>query len=245
VLGWKPFASTFAAFMTRAYDFIRMAAISRATIKLCGSHAGVSIGEDGPSQMGLEDLSALRAVHGSTVLYPCDGNQTAKLVRAMAEVDGISYLRTTRNDTPVIYESGEEFPVGGSKTLRSSDDDDVTVIAAGITVHETLKAADALADEGIAVRVIDCYSVKPLDAETLRALGMPIVTVEDHWAEGGLGEAVLAALADVEDRQPVSILAVRELPNSGKPAELLAAAGIDAEAIAAAVRKLVTARAPA
>jgi transketolase len=245
VLGWKPFASTFAAFMTRAYDFIRMGAISRATIKLCGSHAGVSIGEDGPSQMGLEDLAALRAVHGSTVLYPCDGNQAAKLVRAMAEIEGISYLRTTRSDTAVIYEPDEEFPVGGSKTLRFSDDDDVTVIAAGITVHEALKAADALVDEGISVRVIDCYSVKPIDAETLRALGTPIVTAEDHWAEGGLGEAALAALADLDDRQPVSILAVRDLPHSGKPAELLAAAGIDGEAIAAAARKLVTARAPA
>jgi transketolase len=245
VLGWKPFASTFAAFMTRAYDFIRMAAISRATLKLCGSHAGVSIGEDGPSQMGLEDLAALRAVHGSTVLYPCDGNQTVQLVEAMADLGGISYMRTTRGDTPVVYEPGEAFPVGGSKTLRSSDDDEVTVVAAGITVHEALAAADALAGEGIAVRVIDCYSVKPLDAETLRAVSTPIVTVEDHWAEGGLGEAVLAALAELDERPPSSVLAVRELPHSGKPAELLAAAGIDADAIAAAARKLVSARAPA
>jgi transketolase len=245
VVGWKPFASTFAAFMTRAYDFIRMGAISRATLKLCGSHAGVSIGEDGPSQMGLEDLAALRAVHGSTVLYPCDGNQTAALVRAMGELDGISYLRTTRADTLVVYEPGEEFPVGGSKTLRSSDDDEVTIVGAGITVHEALKAADKLSDEGVSVRVIDCYSVKPIDAETLRGLGTPIVTAEDHWAEGGLGEAVLAALADAEERPQVSILAVRELPHSGKPAELLAAAGIDADAIAAAARALVTARAPA
>jgi transketolase len=245
VLGWKPFASTFAAFMTRAYDFIRMGAISRATLKLCGSHAGVSIGEDGPSQMGLEDLAALRAVHGSTVLYPCDGNQTAKLVRAMSDVEGISYLRTTRADTPVIYGPDEEFPVGGSKTVRSSDDDEVTIVAAGITVHEALKAADSLAVEGISARVIDCYSVKPIDAETLRSVGTPIVTAEDHWAEGGLGEAVLAALADSDDRPQVSVLAVRELPHSGKPAELLAAAGIDADAIAAAARKLVAARAPA
>jgi transketolase len=245
VLGWTPFASTFAAFTTRAYDFIRMAAISRATIKLCGSHAGVSIGEDGPSQMGLEDLAALRAVSGSTVLYPCDGNQTARLVHAMADVHGIAYLRTTRSDTPVIYEPGEEFPVGGSKTLRSSDDDDVTVVAAGITVHEALKAAEALAAEEIAVRVIDCYSVKPIDAEALRGLTTPIVTAEDHWAEGGLGEAVLAALADLEDRPEVTVLAVREMPHSGKPAELLAAAGIDADAIAAAARKLVAARATA
>ena len=245
VLGWKPFVSTFAAFMSRAYDFVRMAAVSRATIKLCGSHAGVSIGEDGPSQMGLEDLAEFRAVSGSTVLYPCDGNQAAKLVRAMADDDGISYLRTTRGDTPVVYEPDEEFPVGGSKTLRSSDDDDVTVVAAGITVHEALKAAETLAGEGTAVRVVDCYSVKPIDAETLRGLGTPIVTVEDHWAEGGLGEAVLAALADLEDRPQVTVLAVRELPRSGKPAELLAAAGIDAEAIAAAARALVGARAPA
>jgi transketolase len=245
VLDWKPFASTFAAFMSRAYDFIRMGAISRATLKLCGSHAGVSIGEDGPSQMGLEDLAALRAVHGSTVLYPCDGNQTAKLVRAMSDVEGISYLRTTRADTPVIYGPDDEFPVGGSKTVRSSDDDDVTIVAAGITLHEALKAADALAGEGISARVIDCYSVKPIDAETLRAAGTPIVTAEDHWAEGGLGEAVLAALADSEERPQVSVLAVREMPHSGKPAELLAAAGIDADAIAAAARKLVAARATA
>ncbi|MGH3079677.1 MAG: transketolase [Gaiellaceae bacterium] len=245
LLGWKPFASTFAAFTTRAYDFVRMGAISRATLKLCGSHAGVSIGEDGPSQMGLEDLAAFRAVHGSTVLYPCDGNQTTKLVRTMGELDGISYLRTTRGDTPVVYEPAEEFPVGGSKTLRSSDDDDVTIVAAGITVHEALDAAETLAGEGISVRVIDCYSVKPIDAETLRGAGTPIVTAEDHSAEGGLGEAVLAALADSDERPPVSVLAVRELPHSGKPAELLAAAGIDAEAIAAAARKLVTARTPA
>jgi transketolase len=245
VLDWKPFASTFAAFMTRAYDFIRMGAISRATLKLCGSHAGVSIGEDGPSQMGLEDLAALRAVHGSTVLYPCDGNQTAKLVRAMSDVEGISYLRTTRADTPVIYGPDEEFPVGGSKTVRSSDDDDVTIVAAGITLHEALKAADALAGEGISARVIDCYSVKPIDAEMLRSVGTPIVTAEDHWAEGGLGEAVLAALADSDERPQVSVLAVREMPHSGKPAELLAAAGIDADAIAAAARKLVAARATA
>jgi transketolase len=236
VLGWKVFCSTFAAFMSRAYDFVRMAAVSRATLRLCGSHAGVSIGEDGPSQMGLEDLATLRAIAGSTVLYPCDGNQTAALVRAMADLDGISYLRTTRGDTEVIYEPDEEFPVGGSKTLR--DGDDVTIVGAGITVHEALKAADALADEGISARVIDCYSVKPIDAETLRAAGTPIVTVEDHWAEGGLGEAVLAALADADERPRVVTLAVRELPHSGKPAQLLEAAGIDAESIAGAAREL-------
>jgi len=241
VLGWKPFASTFAAFWSRAYDFVRMAAISRATLKLCGSHAGVSIGEDGPSQMALEDLAEFRAINGSTVLYPSDGNQTAKLVKAMGDLDGISFLRTTRADTPVIYGPDEEFPVGGSKTVRSTDDDDVTIIAAGITLHEALGAADSLADEDIAARVIDLYSVKPIDEETIRAIRTPIVTAEDHWAEGGLGEAVLAALADVEDRPPVQILAVRELPHSGKPAELLAAAGIDADAIVEAARALVRA----
>jgi transketolase len=228
--------------MSRAYDFIRMAAVSRATLKLCGSHAGVSIGEDGPSQMGLEDLAAFRAVNGSTVLYPCDGNQTAKLVRAMAELEGISYLRTTRGDTPVIYQPGEEFPVGGSKTVREGDD--VTIVAAGITVHEALEAADALADEGISARVVDCYSVKPIDADTLRAAGTPIVTVEDHWAEGGLGEAVLAALADAEERPRVVMLAVRELPHSGKPAQLLEAAGIDAGHIADAARELAQVKVP-
>jgi transketolase len=242
VLGWKPFASTFAAFLSRAYDFVRMAAISRANIRLCGSHAGVSIGEDGPSQMALEDLAEFRAILGSTVLYPCDGNQTTKLVRAMGDLDGISFLRTTRGDTAVIYEPGEEFPVGGSKTVRSSDEDEVTVIAAGITLHEALKAAETLAGEGTSVRVIDLYSVKPIDAETIRSITTPIVTVEDHGAQGGLGEAVLATLADLDERPPVQVLAVRELPHSGKPAELLAAAGIDAEAIAAAARALVGAR---
>jgi transketolase len=237
VLGWKPYCSTFAAFFSRAYDFVRMAAVSRATIKLCGSHAGVSIGEDGPSQMGLEDLAEFRALNGSTVLYPCDGNQTAALVRAMADLDGISYLRTTRGDTPVVYAPGDDFPVGGSKTLR--DGDDVAIVAAGITVHEALRAADALAGEGIAARVVDCYSVKPIDAETLAGLRMPIVTVEDHRSEGGLGEAVLSALAERGATSTVTRLAVHELPLSGKPAELLAAAGIDADHIAEAARALV------
>jgi len=243
VRGWKPFASTFAAFFTRAYDFVRMAAVSRANIKLCGSHAGVSIGEDGPSQMGLEDLAAFRAVHGSTVLYPSDANQTAKLVEAMADQEGIVYLRTTRAATPVVYEPGEDFPIGGSKVVRASDDDEVTIVGAGITLHEALKAADALAAEGVNARVIDLYSVKPVDGETLRsaaeATGGRFVTAEDHWPEGGLGEAVLSAFADAEDRPRVIQLAVREMPGSGKPAELLAAAGIDAEHISAAARKLV------
>jgi transketolase len=240
LLGWKPFAATFAAFLSRAYDFVRMAAISGAELKLCGSHAGVSIGEDGPSQMALEDLASLRAIDSTTILYPCDGNQTASLVRLMADLDGISYLRTTRADTPVIYEPGEEFPVGGSRTLREGDD--VALVAAGITVHEALAAAEALAAEGIEARVLDLYSVKPVDAETLRAIRSPIVTAEDHRIEGGLGDAVLGAIADAEARLPVVKLAVTEMPRSGTPAELLHAAGIDADCIAAAARRLVAAQ---
>jgi transketolase len=241
--GWKPFASTFAAFFSRAYDFVRMAAISQANLRLAGSHAGVSIGEDGPSQMALEDIAALRAVNSSTVLHPCDANQTAQLVAQMADLDGISYLRTLRPATPVLYEADDDFPIGGSKVPRSSDDDEVAIVAAGITVHEALKAADALAAEGVNARVIDAYSIKPIDAETVRdaaeATGGRIVTVEDHWPEGGLGEAVLAAFADAEERPRVKVLAVSGMPHSGKPAELLAAAGIDADHIAQAARELV------
>ena len=241
VRGWVPFASTFAAFFTRAYDFIRMAAISQANIRLCGSHAGVSIGEDGPSQMGLEDLAMIRAVHDSTVLYPCDANQTAKLVEAMADRDGIVFLRTTRAATPVVYGADEDFPVGGSRVLREGDD--VAIAAAGITLHEALKAAEELEREGISARVIDLYSVKPVDGETLRAAaeatGGRVLTVEDHWPEGGLGDAVLEALSDGEAPVRVQRLAVREMPGSGTPAELLAAAGIDAEHIVQAARALV------
>src|SRR5205823_10207767 len=156
--GWVPFASSFAAFFTRAYDFVRMAAVSRANIRLSGSHAGVSIGEDGPSQMALEDLAAFRAIHSSTVLHPCDANQTAKLVAAMVDTEGIVFLRTLRPNTPVIYDADEEFHVGGSRVIRSSEDDDVTLIGAGVTLHEALKAADALEEDGIAARVIDLYS---------------------------------------------------------------------------------------
>jgi transketolase len=244
VRDWKPFASTFAAFWTRAYDFIRMAAISRANIRLCGSHAGVSIGEDGPSQMALEDLAAFRAVHRSTVLYPSDGNSTAKLVAEMADLEGIVFLRTTRATTPVLYGPDEDFPVGGSKVVR--DGDDVTIVGAGITLHEALKAADALAEEGVSARVIDLYSVKPVDAEALRAAAEAtgaIVTVEDHWPEGGLGEAVLSVFAEDDERPRIVLLAVKDMPGSGKPNELIAAAGIDAEHIAAAARNLVSATA--
>jgi transketolase len=242
VRGWKPYASTFAAFLSRAYDFVRMGAISQANICLSGSHAGVSIGEDGPSQMALEDIASLRAIHGSTVLHPCDGNQTAKLVAQMADLDGISYIRTLRPNTEVIYGPDEEFPIGGSRVVRSSDEDDVAIVAAGITVREALEAADTLADEGVRVRVIDAYSIKPIDTETLReaaeATGR-VITVEDHWPEGGLGEAVLSAFAELDDAPAVVKLAVRGMPGSGKPDELLREAGIDAEAIAAAARQLV------
>jgi transketolase len=243
-VGWRPFASTFAAFLSRAYDFVRMAAISRATFSLCGSHAGVSIGEDGPSQMALEDIAALRAIHGSTVLHPCDANQTAKLVAAMAETEGVSYLRTLRPATPVLYAPDEEFVIGGSRVLRASENDEVALIGAGITVHEALKAAEMLAEEGITARVIDLYSIKPIDDATLRAAADAtagrLVTVEDHWAEGGLGDAVLEALADSDVPPRVVKLAVREMPRSGRPEELLAGAGIDADHIAAAARRLAT-----
>jgi transketolase len=244
--GWNPFVSTFAAFLTRAYDFIRMAAVSRADLRLCGSHAGVSIGEDGPSQMGLEDLAAFRAVHSSTVLYPSDANQTVRLVELMADLDGIAYLRTHRGGLPVIYGPGEEFRVGGSRVLR--DGDDVTLVGAGVTVHEALEAAEELASEGVEARVIDLYSVKPVDAETLvqaAAETGALVTAEDHWVEGGVGDAVLAALAGSGERVRVRKLGVTTMPGSGTPDELLREAGIDAGSIAAAARALVEARATA
>ncbi len=251
VRGWKPFAATFAAFLSRAYDFVRMAAVSRANLAIAGSHAGVSIGEDGPSQMALEDLASFRAIHGSTVLYPSDANQAAALVPQMAERDGIVYMRTTREKTPVIYAPDEAFHIGGSRTLRRTDADAVTLVAAGITLHEAIKAADALAGEGIAARVVDLYTVKPIDTETLRLAAEEtgrIITVEDHWPEGGLGDAVLAALAEAQATARVEKLAVRLMPGSGTPAELLAAAAIDADHIAAAARALVgepaTGRAP-
>ncbi|OII62479.1 transketolase [Streptomyces sp. CC53] len=241
--GYVPYASTFAAFLTRAHDFLRMAAVSRAGINVCGSHAGVSIGPDGPSQMGLEDLAMMRSVHGSTVLYPCDANQTARLTAALADLDGVRYLRTTRGATPGLYGPDEEFPVGGSKVLRRHDHDQVTVVAAGITVHEALKAADRLeAEDGIRARVIDLYSVKPVDAATLNdAAGQTgcVLTVEDHHPEGGLGDAVAEVFADGRQAPRTARLAVRTMPASATPEEQLHAAGIDADAIASAVRLLV------
>jgi len=245
VRGWIPFLSTFAAFLTRAYDFTRMGAISRANLRLCGSHAGVSIGQDGPSQMGLEDLAMMRAVAGSTVLYPCDANQTAQLVAQMVDRTGIVYLRTTREQTAVLYTPEQRFPIGGSVVLRRSDRDVATIVAAGITVHEALRAHSQLAQEGLPVRVIDAYSLKPIDAGTLRAAAQEtgtLVVVEDHWAEGGLGEAVLAALAGADAVPRVRHLAVRQMPSSGTPQEVLSAAGISARQIADAVREAAAAR---
>jgi transketolase len=241
VRGWKPFAATFAAFLARAYDFVRMAAVSRANFSVAGSHAGVSIGEDGPSQMALEDLASFRAIHGSTVLYPSDANQAAALVPQMADREGIVFMRTTREKTPILYPVGETFQIGGSRIVRTSDDDALTIVGAGITLHEAVKAADTLAEEGVNVRVIDLYSLKPLDTETVRAAGREtgaIITVEDHWPEGGIGDAVLDALAAEQPHPVVVKLAVRSMPTSGTPAELLSAAGIDAAHIVAAAREL-------
>jgi transketolase len=240
--GWVPIASTFAAFFARAYDFVRMAAISGADLRLVGSHAGVSIGEDGPSQMGLEDMATMRAVCGSTVLYPCCANQTASLVAAMAERPGIVYLRTTRGATPVLYEPGEEFAIGGSRTARAVDGyADVTVVAAGITVHEALAAAKDAAAKDVKVRVIDLYSVKPADAQALQtaaASSGALLTVEDHFAQGGLAAAVREVFAENDARPKVKSLAVRGMPSSGTPQELLAQAGIDRASIAGAIRAL-------
>ena len=240
VRGYIPFASTFAAFFARAYDFIRMAAISDADIRLAGSHAGCEIGADGPSQMALEDLAAMRAIRGSTVLYPADATSTAALVAAMLELRGVSYLRTTRGAYPVLYPPGERFPVGGSKTLREHADDRVCLVGAGVTLHHCLAAADRLIAAGVPVRVIDLYSVKPIDAATLReacrVTNGRMVVVEDHYPEGGLAAAVLEALAD--DPPHLVHLAVKGLPGSGTPEELMEAAGISADMIVEAARKL-------
>jgi transketolase len=239
-----PYASTFAAFLTRAYDFIRMASISQANVRLVGSHAGVEIGADGPSQMALEDLAMMRAVQGSSVFYPSDAVSTAALVDVMADTDGISYLRTTRGAYPVLYDAGEPFPAGGSKLLRSDPSDAVTLIGAGVTLHECLLAADQLALDGTRARVIDLYSIKPIDSETLIAAADTtegrIVVAEDHHPEGGLGSAVASALlaAGVE-RLRLAHLSVSELPGSGTTPELLKAAGIDAAHIASAAAGLV------
>ncbi|MEK7513959.1 MAG: transketolase C-terminal domain-containing protein [Patescibacteria group bacterium] len=232
-----PFVSTFAAFLTRAYDQIRMASYSAPNLKICGSHAGVSIGEDGSSQMGLEDMAMMRALPGSTVLYPCDAVSTFKLVEQMVKHKGLDYLRTSRPATAVIYDNSEEFPLGGSKILRQSPFDKVTVVTAGITVFEALKASDELGN----VRVIDAYSVKPIDKAGLikagKATNGKIMVVEDHRVEGGLGSAVLEAVA--QEGFKVYQLGVTKIPGSGKMAELLKWEEIDAEAIGKMVKSLI------
>jgi transketolase len=237
--GKVPFASTFACFFSRAFDQIRVAGISMANLKLAGSHVGVSIGEDGPSQMGLEDLAMMRAVAGSTVLYPSDAVAAEKLVEQMALTKGISYLRTSRPKTPVIYNNDEQFPVGGAKVLRQGDR--ATVVAAGVTLFEALKAADTLKNEGIGITVIDAYSVKPLGKDVIRQAASKtnnlVVTVEDHYSEGGLGDAVAGELSI--DGVKVHKMAVTELPHSGRPNELLAKYGIDADSIVKKVKSLV------
>jgi transketolase len=242
VRGYIPFASTFAAFFSRAYDFIRMAGISQANIRLCGSHAGVEIGQDGPSQMALEDLASMRAIHSSTVLYPSDPNQTAKLTRIMADTPGIVFMRTTRGAYPTLYGPNESFKIGGSKVLRQSAKDKVALIGAGVTLHSCLAAADALAAKKIPARVIDLYSVKPVDVKTLREAARVtkgrFVIVEDHYPEGGIAAAVLEALA-MDPAPRVAHLAVKDLPTSGKPEELMNAAGISSRHIVAAATKLV------
>jgi len=243
--GKVPFLDTFACFLSRAYDNVRMAAISRSNINLCGSHCGVSIGEDGPSQMALEDLAMFRAIHGSAVFYPSDAVSTERLVETMARRSGINYLRTSRPKTAILYSKDEKFPVPGFKVPKQSAQDRVTVIGAGITVHEALKAADELKSQGTAVRVIDLYCVKPIDgkalAEQINATGGRLVTVEDHWPEGGVGEAVLGALAQAGVApSKYRMLAVRDMPHSGKPDELVDAFGISARHIAAAVREIAS-----
>jgi transketolase len=241
VRGYVPFAATFAAFFTRAYDFIRMSAISEANIRLCGSHAGVEIGADGPSQMALEDIAMMRAAYGSTVLYPSDATSAAYLVQEMAERSGIVYMRTTRGAYPVLYPPDEAFPIGGSKVVRSSPDDQVTLVGAGVTLHNCLAAADQLGRDGISARVLDLYSLKPIDTEALvetaAATGNRLVVVEDHYPAGGIGSAVLEALNDAGHPARIVHLAVRGLPGSGTPEELMEAAGISADHIVRAARE--------
>jgi transketolase len=241
--GKVPFLDTFACFLSRAFDQVRMAAISRSNIRLCGSHCGVSIGEDGPSQMALEDLAMFRAVHGSTVFYPCDAISTERLTEIMARREGICYLRTSRPKAPLVYSVDEKFPVPGFKVLRKGSNDRATVIGAGVTLHEALKAEDELKAQNLGVRVIDLYCVKPLDgkalAEQVEATGGRLVTVEDHFPEGGIGEAVLAAMADVGAApKQVRHLAITAMPHSGKPDELVDAFGISAKHIVQAVRSM-------
>lgn len=240
--GLIPFVSTFAAFFTRAYDQIRMSAVSSGNVKLVGSHAGVSIGEDGISQMGLEDLAMMRAVHESAVLYPFDAVSTKALVLEMINYNGVVYMRTTRGKTPVIYDEKEKFSIGGSKTVKKSNTDAVCVCAAGITLHEAIKAYEELSKDGILVRVIDLYSVKPIDAQGLmdaaRESGNRVIVVEDHWFEGGLGDAVLNVFAASPEVEIVK-MAVTEFPGVGNPVDMMKEAGIDSQSIIKKVRELV------
>lgn len=231
-MGWIPCASTFACFLSRAYDFLRMGVVSQPPHAIfCGSHVGVSIGEDGPSQMGLEDLAMMRALVQSTVVCPCDAVSTERLMEALVQTTGMSYIRTSRPKTPVIYDVHEPFPIGGSKVLRQSAHDCCTIVAAGVTLHEALAAYDLLKAQGKAVRVIDAYSIKPLDTATLQRAAREtgrLITVEDHSVWGGLGEAVCQAVAGLA---PVTLLGIREIPRSGTLVELMATYGIDAAAI--------------
>jgi transketolase len=242
VRGYVPYASTFGAFFARAYDFVRMLGISGIKVRLVGSHSGVEIGPDGPSQMALEDLASMRAVNGSVVLYPSDATSAAALTAAMADAPGVAFMRTTRGAYPVLYGPDETFTIGGSKIVRASESDDVTLVGAGVTLYECLTAADSLADEGISARVIDLYSIKPLDIATLsaavEATHGAIVISEDHYPSGGIGEAVIAGLVEAGLSPRVAHLAVNGLSCSGTPAELLDHAGISATHIVAAARAL-------
>jgi transketolase len=237
-----PFVSTFAAFLTRAADQIRLAALSHANVRFVGSHAGVSIGEDGASQMGLEDIALFGTLPGTTVLHPSDAVSASKLLGRMAETDGISYLRTLRPKTPVIYKNDEEFVIGGSKIVKKSDEDVLTIVASGITVYEAIKAADTLEKDGVFVRVIDCYSVKPIDKDALHEAVQEtkhniLITVEDHFEHGGLGDFVLSAVS--ETGAIVHKMAVDHLSRSGKKEELLHDAGIDADCIVKKVKEVM------
>lgn len=235
--GKVPFVSTFAAFLTRAFDQIRMAGVSQSNVKFCGSHSGVSIGEDGPSQMGLEDLAMFRTIPNAVIFYPADAVSTEYAVKEAAQYRGICYIRSSRPKTPVLYSNDEQFPIGGSKVLRKSQTDRVTVIGAGITLHEALKAASQLEQEGIAIRIIDAYCVKPIDAKGILAAAREtngrIVVVEDHYEEGGLGDAVLEA---VGNQAKVVKLGVHEIPRSGPPEALIEKYGISSKQIVAAVK---------
>jgi len=241
--GKIPFVSTFAAFFTRAFDQIRMAQYSNANIKFVGSHGGVSIGQDGPSQMGLEEIAMFRTILNSVVLYPSDAVSTVKLLEQAAKYDGMVYLQTTRMKTPVIYKNTDQFKIGGSQTVKQSNNDVITVVGAGVTLHEALKAYEILKKENIFIRVIDLYSIKPIDVATIKKAAQEtkaIITVEDHHHEGGFGEAVLYCLAELAKVQvPVEILAVSKMPRSGSSEKLLNYEDISASAIIKAVKGLL------